>query len=43
VISGTISGICYADGMSSYLRSQGILLFKDHLRISCSKPGKFSR
>ncbi len=27
VVSGTIPGICYADGMSSYLRSRGILIF----------------
>jgi hypothetical protein len=27
VISGTIPGICYADGMSSYLRSKGIRIF----------------
>jgi hypothetical protein len=27
VISGTIPGICYADGMSSYLRVKGIRIF----------------
>jgi hypothetical protein len=34
VISGTLPGICYADGMSRYLRFNGIRIF-DYARLRC--------
>ena len=33
VISGTLPGICYADGMSRYLRFNGIRIF-DYARLA---------